>query len=302
LSSIFPSNSEDTLFWLASIIFSAQILRYGVAFQLAEPPFIAWGLHFDISPLTGLAFGIGYEAVTLYALREAFAALKRGAKRWFLPLCSALVQIVAGISIITPAIVARLRAITLSQILGSWGCWIWSITVAFAPALALVSVALTLTTIVQRRSSDASVAQSDAERKPATLRATPSKSNDAQSNAERKSATLEAMPSENSDAQSDAERKPATLRVTPSKSSDAQSDAERKAATLRATPSKSNNAQSDAERKSATLEAMPSENSDIGHNAKIYTCPCGFQTTNRYQYAGHIKGCQLRDEQTVTDS
>ena len=127
------------------VMLAVPVLRYSVAFQQAEPVLVTpWG-NLDISYITGLAFGISYEAAMYFGLREGAAAKARSNKTtWFLPMVAACLQAIVGVAIIVPVLVADLQARTLGVLLGDVGSWLWSFVVALASLLCFVTVSLGL--------------------------------------------------------------------------------------------------------------------------------------------------------------
>lgn len=131
--------------WLRVVVFVALIvpvLRYSAAFQMVEPPLDLLGWQLDISPITGLAFGLSYEAAIYLGIEEAVAARKRGNSRWLWPLVGALIQAVVGVFVILPVIVAELRAVPLAGLLNSTTDWLWGGIVSAATLLTFATVSL----------------------------------------------------------------------------------------------------------------------------------------------------------------
>jgi len=131
--------------WLRVVVFVAlavPVLRYSVAFQMVEPPLDLFGWEFDISPITGLAFGLSYEGAIFLGIEMAAAARKLKNKSWHWPLVGALVQAAVGVFIILPVIASELQGIPLSELLGSAATWLWSGTVAASTLLVFVTVSL----------------------------------------------------------------------------------------------------------------------------------------------------------------
>ena len=126
---------------IAAVALGVPVIRYALAFQAAEPPLDLWGRTADVSPITGLLFGVSYEAAVYLALREAFAARGRGLKRWWLPLIGVALQVVSGVVIVAPVVEAQLTGRTLPAVLGAWS-WAWSVTLTGATLLTFASVAL----------------------------------------------------------------------------------------------------------------------------------------------------------------
>lgn len=137
-------DTDHLALFVILVALTAPILRYAVAFQQAEPPLVAWGLVLDISPLTGVAFGISYEAAAFLGLREAVAARKRKLKTWWWPLAGSLGQMTLGTFIVSPVLVSEMRGLALETLLSSWGCGLWAVTVAAAPLFCSLTVALVL--------------------------------------------------------------------------------------------------------------------------------------------------------------
>lgn len=129
---------------VAAVALGVPVIRYALAFQLAEPALMigAWAL--DISWLTGLLFGLTYEGAVYLGIREAFRAWKDGVTRWWLPLPVVSLQIIAGIAIIAPVVEATQAHVELSAVLGAWS-WPWSVVLTGATALTLVTLAVTRT-------------------------------------------------------------------------------------------------------------------------------------------------------------
>lgn len=126
------------------VMLAVPVLRYSVAFQQAEPALLTpWG-ELDISFVTGLAFGISYEAAIYYGLREGTAARQRGRKTWWWPVVGALLQIAIGTIIVVPMLVANLNNRPLPDVLGTIGGWAWSIAVAVASLLCFVTITVSL--------------------------------------------------------------------------------------------------------------------------------------------------------------
>ena len=127
---------------VALLALGVPVLRYALAFQLAEPPLNAWGVQVDVSPITGLLFGLTFEFSIYLGIREAFRARRDGLKRWWLPLAGVGVQILAGVGIIAPVVEATHSGKTLTAVLGAWS-WPWSVVLTGATVLTLVTLALT---------------------------------------------------------------------------------------------------------------------------------------------------------------
>jgi hypothetical protein len=136
---------------------AVPVLRYVVAFQQAEPMLQVMSLNLDISPLTGLAFGLSYEASVFVGLREATSARRRGLKTWWWPLMGATAQMVVGVAIVLPVLVAELRAESLAAMLGAFGCWIWGALVALATVLTFATCSLALAVQPHKRESSGQV-------------------------------------------------------------------------------------------------------------------------------------------------
>lgn len=133
--------------WLRAVVLVAlavPVLRYSVAFQMVEPPLDLFGWQLDISPLTGFAFGLSYEAAVYFGIEEATAARRRGNSRWWWPLVGALVQAVIGVFIILPVIVAELRAIPLASLLSSTAGWLWGGIVSASTLLTFATISLVI--------------------------------------------------------------------------------------------------------------------------------------------------------------
>ena len=131
--------------WLRVVVFVAlavPVLRYSVAFQQVEPDFNFFGWQIDVSPLTGLAFGLSYEGAIFLGIETAAAARKLKNKSWHWPLVGALVQAAVGVFIILPVIASELQGIPLSELLGSTATWLWSGTVAASTLLVFATVSL----------------------------------------------------------------------------------------------------------------------------------------------------------------
>ena len=127
---------------IALLALGVPVLRYALAFQLAEPPLNAWGILVDVSPVTGLLFGLTFEFSIYLGIREAFRARRDLLRRWWLPLTGVGVQILAGVGIIAPVVEATHSGQPLTAVLGSWS-WPWSIVLTGATVLTLVTLALT---------------------------------------------------------------------------------------------------------------------------------------------------------------
>lgn len=127
---------------VALVALGVPVIRYALAFQTAEPPLNVWGYHLDVSPITGPLFGLTYEYAVYLGIREAFRARRDGLKRWWLPLCGAGVQILAGIGIVAPVVEATQSGRSLSAVLGAWS-WPWSVVLTGATVLTLVTLAIT---------------------------------------------------------------------------------------------------------------------------------------------------------------
>lgn len=127
---------------IALVALGVPVIRYALAFQAAEPPLNVWGYSLDVSPITGLLFGLTYEYAVYMAIREAFRARRDGLKRWWLPLCGAGVQILAGIGIVAPVVEATHSGRALTAVLGTWS-WPWSVVLTGATVLTLITLAIT---------------------------------------------------------------------------------------------------------------------------------------------------------------
>jgi len=95
---------------------AVPVLRYAVAFQQAEPALNLWRWQVDISPITGLAFGISYEFAAYIGVREAMAAKRRGSKRWWWPLAGSAVQTIVGALIVVPVLVSNINGTPLNEL------------------------------------------------------------------------------------------------------------------------------------------------------------------------------------------
>lgn len=139
-------NSRRPLTWqldaIALIALGVPVIRYALSFQAAEPPLDVWGYPLDVSPITGLLFGLTYEYAVYMAIREAFRARRDMLKRWWVPLCGAGLQILAGVGIVAPVVEATHSGRTLTAVLGAWS-WPWSIVLTGATVLTLVTLAIT---------------------------------------------------------------------------------------------------------------------------------------------------------------
>ena len=131
--------------WLRVVVFVAlavPVLRYSVAFQMVEPPLDLFGWALDISPLTGLAFGLSYEGAIFLGIEGATDARKRKVKFWWWPLAGALAQAAVGVGIILPVIASELQGIPLVDLLSTAASWLWSGVVAGSTLLVFATVAL----------------------------------------------------------------------------------------------------------------------------------------------------------------
>jgi len=131
--------------WLRAVVFVAlavPVLRYSGAFQMVEPDFNFFGWQIDISPLTGLAFGLSYEGAIFLGIEEAAAARKRNNGKWWWPLVGALAQAAVGVFIVLPVIASELLATPLAELLGSTAAWLWSGTVSASTLLTFATVSL----------------------------------------------------------------------------------------------------------------------------------------------------------------
>lgn len=131
--------------WLRVVVFVAlvvPVLRYSVAFQMVEPPLDLFGWQLDISPITGLAFGLSYEAAIFLGIEEAVASRKRKGKKWWWPLVGAGIQAVIGVFIILPVIASELQGIPLANLLGGGSAWLWSGIVSASTLLVFATVSL----------------------------------------------------------------------------------------------------------------------------------------------------------------
>ena len=147
-------NTDTITQIIIAVALGAPILRYAVAFQQAEPMLMLWGRTLDISPVTGIAFGISYEAAAFVGMREAMKARRRGLKTWWWPLAGALLQTAVGIGIVLPVFVAELRGVSLLMLFDSlWLslAWLWSGLVLAATLLCFVTVSLALAVQPQKR-------------------------------------------------------------------------------------------------------------------------------------------------------
>lgn len=72
----------------------------------------------------------------------------------------------------------------------------------------------------------------------------------------------------------------------------------RQSATLKRRSAKSSNAGSDAQRQSATLsdKSSDAQRRSATKSATFYRCECGYQTTNRFKYSGHVGKCPDRNK------
>lgn len=137
--------TEKIALVIVAVALGVPVLRYALAFQAVEPMFHTWFGPLNISPVTGLLFGLSYEAAAFIGMREAMAARRRGNKTsWWWPLASALVQTAVGIAIVLPVLVAELQDVPLDTLLGGFGGWLWSGIVAAATLLTFATVALAL--------------------------------------------------------------------------------------------------------------------------------------------------------------
>lgn len=127
---------------IALIALGVPVIRYALAFSQAEPPLRLWnGITWDVSPVTGLLFGLSFEAAVYMGLREAFAARSRKTIYWWLPLLGVALQVIAGVGIVAPVVEGQVTGQSLPAVLGSWS-WAWSIVLTGATLLTFSTVAL----------------------------------------------------------------------------------------------------------------------------------------------------------------
>lgn len=143
---------EAVILTIAAVALLVPVLRYALAFQQAEPVLEVYGLRLDVSPITGLAFGLSYEAAAFVGIRAAFAARRRSLRAWWWPLAGSVVQTVAGTVIVVPVLVAELRGLALAGLLGALGAWLWCAVLATATLLTFATLSLALAVQPQKRS------------------------------------------------------------------------------------------------------------------------------------------------------
>lgn len=141
------------------IALTVPVLRYAVAFQQVEPTLDFYGIPVDISVITGLAFGVSYEAAIFLGIEEATAARKRGNGKWWWPLVGALAQATVGMFIVLPVIVAGLRDVPLPNLLDSWWAWLWSGVVAASTLLTFATVSLVTAVKPKPRAASSTASQ-----------------------------------------------------------------------------------------------------------------------------------------------
>lgn len=154
---------------IVAVLLGVPVLRYAMAFQVVEPPLILGRFSINLSWLTGLLFGIGYEAAIWLGFREAASARGRGRKTWWWPLISALLQAGIGIFILAPVLRAEMDGTPLADHLGG-AATAWSGVVASATLLALLTVSLSMAVQPKKRGEKRATAEDDfatAKQKPA---------------------------------------------------------------------------------------------------------------------------------------
>lgn len=117
-----------------------SIPRFAAAFSQAEPNFA--GLN--ISPVTGLGFGVLVEVGIYYIISTWFSAKRRSLKLAWILVAGFVAQLIIAPIIIAPAIVAHINESSseISSVLtNNWTLWGWSIITAVAPSLLLATVA-----------------------------------------------------------------------------------------------------------------------------------------------------------------
>lgn len=129
---------------------AAPVARYAIAFQRAEPALRLFGLDLDVSPITGLAFGLSYEAAAYLGIEAAAGARKRGLKTWWWPAAGSALQVLAGAGIVVPVLALEILGRPLAS-LPTVGLYVWCALVAGASALTFATSALAFAVQPQKR-------------------------------------------------------------------------------------------------------------------------------------------------------
>jgi hypothetical protein len=137
---------------LIIVMLAAPVARYTAVFQVAEPTLHTPLGDVNIGLVTGIAFGVAYEGATWVGLQTSNILLRRPKppRRWWLPAASAVLQIAVGAVIIVPAQVARLRSLSLPQLLVSPLDAAWSALVVLAVSLGVLTLSLSKAALARR--------------------------------------------------------------------------------------------------------------------------------------------------------